>query len=476
MEFGQEGDMVYRNFFGDDSLTRHFDRYSDGTRAINSMNYTLSYKHTFTQKGREFTQDIVLNDNTMDNTQHIDQQEYNTLTGLPEGNKQKQFNQAGNTNYFLNAQGNYIHPLVNGARIETGYKFSYRDLNMDYIYNNFNYLTQKYEEETLLRNNYSYQEQLYALYGIFSHSIKKLKYQAGLRYEFVTADSKVTQSNIVYNKPYHSLYPSLHLQYDIGKGRELQLSYSRRVDRPSPREMNPYIDFSDSLNIRQGNPNLNPEYTNSVELGMMKYWDKASVTVTAFFRNTTGMVEDITRIEPDGVTYSMPENINNSKSTGIESVTSYNPAKWLRLMANLSIYQYVVSDLPEYNIEGTSNVTWSARLNASLAYSKNGALQLIGNYMAPNTSLQSQNKANYSVDATLRHDFLKNKLTATLRLTDVFDTRRFNTTVTGANFVSVNKRYMESRVLYAGLQFRINNYNKKAEKERLGSEMQDEGF
>jgi outer membrane receptor protein involved in Fe transport len=476
MEFGQEGDMVYRNFFGDDSLTRHFDRYSDGTRAINSMNYTLSYKHTFTQKGREFTQDIVLNDNTMDNTQHIDQQEYNILTGLPEGNKQKQFNQAGNTNYFLNAQGNYIHPLVNGARIETGYKFSYRDLNMDYIYNNFNYLTQKYEEETLLRNNYSYQEQLYALYGIFSHSIKKLKYQAGLRYEFVTADSKVTQSNIVYNKPYHSLYPSLHLQYDIGKGRELQLSYSRRVDRPSPREMNPYIDFSDSLNIRQGNPNLNPEYTNSVELGMMKYWDKASVTVTAFFRNTTGMVEDITRIEPDGVTYSMPENINNSKSTGIESVTSYNPAKWLRLMANLSIYQYVVSDLPEYNIEGTSNVTWSARLNASLAYSKNGALQLIGNYMAPNTSLQSQNKANYSVDATLRHDFLKNKLTATLRLTDVFDTRRFNSTVTGANFVSVNKRYMESRVLYAGLQFRINNYNKKAEKERLGSEMQDEGF
>jgi len=476
MAFGQEGMMKYSNYYGTDSLISNFQRYTESERRIQSMGYNLSYKHTFAEKGREFTQDFVFNNNEMNNDQLIDQQDYDVITGEPIGLIQSQHNYAVNKNYFFTAQGNYIHPFISGARIESGYKVSVRDLGMDYDYTTYNHNTGEWDEQVLLKNHYDYKEQIYAVYGIYGNTWQKLRYQAGLRYEQVYINSKVEQTGETYNNPYYSFYPSLHTQYDLGKSRELQFSYSRRVDRPSPRELNPYVDYSDSLNIRMGNPALRPEYTNSLELGVLKYWDKASLTSNMFFRNTTGLVENITQLDSTGVTYTMPQNINNSQSYGFEFVASANPNKWLKLNGNFSLYKYLVSEVPEYQIPATESFTWSGRVNASFVYSKNGSFQLIGNYTSPSSSLQSEREANYTVDASLRHDFFKNKLSVSLRLTDIFNTRNFNSTTTGSNFVSENKYYMESRVLYAGIQLKLNNYNKKSEKNGSNGENLDDGF
>jgi outer membrane receptor protein involved in Fe transport len=477
MQFGQEGTTVFKNYYPVDTLIGYFDRYIKSDRDIQSMNYTLSYKHLFAQKGREFTQDFVYNDNNMNNDQQIDQQNYDVNTMEKIGLPDLQYNYATNKNYFFTAQGNYIHPLDNGARIETGYKASYRDMVMNYDYTSYNYNTETWENQDALKNHYDYQEQIYAVYGIYGNTWEKLKYQAGLRYEQVYTTSQVEQTDTTYNNTYYSFYPSLHTQYDLGKGRELQFSYSRRVDRPSPREMNPYVDNSDSLNIRQGNPELQPQYTNSLELGMLKYWGKYSLTSTAFFRNTTGLVEDVTTIDSSGITYTMPQNINNSKSYGFEFVISANPYKWLRVNGNISLYKNDVSAVPEFDIPATESFTWSGRLNATLNYSKDGSFQLIGNYQAPNRELQSKESSNYWVDAAMKYDFFKGKLTASLRLTDMFNTRNHNSITHGTNFTSVNTRYFESRVLYVGLQLKINNYNRKTtEKDRLSTEGQEEGF
>ncbi len=476
MSFGSEGTMVYRNYYGNDSLLRYFDRYSNSERSFESVNYSLSYKHTFAQKGREFTQDVVFYDNNMNNDQQIDQQDYDLLTSEQSGLLQRQYNYAVNRNYFFTAQGNYIHPFLNGARVEAGYKVAIRDMAMNYDYTNYNYTTEKWENQELLKNHYDYNEQQYALYGIYGNSWNKLKYQGGLRYEQVYANSKVEQTGLTYDNTYYSFYPSLHTQYDLGRKRELQFSYSRRVDRPSPRHMNPYVDYSDSLNIRMGNPDLKPEYSNSLEFGLMKYWDNASITSTAFFRNTTGMVEDIIRIDSSGITYEKPQNINNSKSYGFEFVNYLNPYKWLRINSNFSFYQYMVSAVPAENIAATERFNWSGRINASFNYSKDGSFQLIGNYRSASQELQSKREAQYTFDASMRQDFFKNKLTVSLRLTDIFNTRNHNSTTTGTNFTSINNRYFESRVFYIGASFKLNNYKKKSERDQINGDMQDEGF
>ena len=336
---------------------------------------------------------------------------------------------------------------------------------MDYTYSNFNNLTSLWEKLDNLDNKYNYKEQIYALYGIYSNAWKKLRYQGGLRFEQVYTDSKVKQNDIKFNRNYTSLYPSLHFQYELSKEREIQLSYSRRVERPSPREMNPYVDYSDSLNIRKGNPDLKPEYSNSLELGFMKYWPKSSLSSTAFYRQTSDNVEDITRLDANGISTEMPQNINKSESYCFEFVASLNPYKWMRINSNLSFYRSVVSAIVEENIPGADRFSYSARVNANLNYSKDGSVQLIANYMSPHNTIQEKEEGSFTMDVSLRQDLFKNKVSLTIRATDIFNTRNHNSTITGSNFTSVNKRRMESLVLYAGFQFRINNYSKKTEKD-----------
>ena len=476
MAFNSDGNRLNSNFNGNDSLLRYFERKTNGSRSMNSMEYSLSYKHLFPQKGREYTNDIIFNTNTMNNVSNTNQQNYTAPGSETIGVPLIQKNDAVNNNKMFTLQGNYTYPMENGGRIETGYKATIRDMSMLYNYFNVN-LAGDLEEQIALKNQYDYTDQLYAVYGIYGNSIKKLKYQAGLRFEQAFTNSKVALTDTSFNTAYSQLYPSLHFQYDLGKQRELQFSYSRRVNRPSPRELNPYVDYSDSLNIRTGNPSIKPEFTTSLELGVMKYWKKGSLTSSAFYRHTTDLVEDISKLQANGVTITMPQNISSSTSYGLEMVGSANPVKWYRLNANVSLYRALTEAIPEMNIQSSDQFSWSSRLNMNFIPWKDASFQLIGTYNSPTRSAQEYRKSQYYADASFRQDFMKNKLSFSLRLTDIFNTRSYASTTYGDNFTSESKWYRDSRILYAGIQFKINNYNKKVPKDYSNGDSQEpDGF
>ena len=476
MSFNSTGTTLNSNYNDSDSLLRYFERQNEGIRNVNSYDYTLSYKHLFPQKGREYTNDIIYSSNVMNNEADINQQDYLLQGFEPVGDPFMQKNTAVNTNKLLTVQGNYVYPMNENGRIEAGYKAALRDMKMRYDYSYYNDTTGWVSQEDL-KNQYDYSDQLYAVYGIYGNSIGKLKYQAGLRFEQVFTKSKVFQTNTDYNSSYSQFYPSLHTQYDLGKERELQFSYSRRVQRPSPRELNPYVDYSDSLNIETGNPALKPEFATSLELGIQKYWKTSSITTSIFYNRTKDVVEDITRIQDNGVTITMPMNINTSTKYGMELIGTISPQKWVKINANASFFQDVMSALPKENIEGSKLFSWNTRLNLSFFPWKNGSFQLIGNYNAPTRNIQEYHKEQYYADASFRQDFLKNKLSLSLRLTDVFNTRTFYETTSGNGFSTESKRYRESRVFYVGLQMQINNYNKKLSKDTgNGENGEQDGF
>lgn len=473
MNFGGEGTLFTRSF-SNDTLDRIFDRMNESDREIESYEYSLSYKHTFPQKGREFTNDLIINDNQMNSDSYIIQKDYDLNTLIPSSNN-RQWIVSDNNNKMFTLQGNYIYPMINGSRIETGYKASVHDMGMDYDYKNFNPTTEDWISNEELRNRYEYTEQIYAVYGIYANSWKKFKYQAGLRFEQAYTDSKVGYpDDSTLKTTYSSFYPSFHTQYEVAKNKEIQLSYSRRVRRPSPRDMNPYVDYADSLNLRTGNPELKPEFTNSIELGLLQYFKQNSLTTTLFYRFTDNEVEDITTLldpeRPDGVTITKPFNISKETNYGLELVGNINPAKWLRTNANLSFFRQLMTEIPEYGIEGSDRFTWTARLNLTLIPWKTGAFQLIGNYHSPSRSVQEYDKERYFADLSFRQDFFKNKLSLSLRLTDIFNTRKFDDITYGNNFTIETNRTHESRVFYIGLQYQINNFKKKGREEGGGSE------
>lgn len=473
MSFNSGGNTLNSNYKGSDSLVRYFERQNESDRSINSNQYMLSYKHLFPQKGREYTNDVIYSANEMENGVDINQQDYISRGSVPIGDPIKQKNMARNNNNSLTVQGNYIYPMNEKGRLEAGYKAAFRDMTMRYNYSYYNN-SEGWVNQEDLKNQYDYTDQLYAAYGIYSNSYKKFKYQTGLRFEQVFTKSKVLQTNTDYNSAYSSFYPSLHTQYDLGKQRELQLSYSRRVERVSPRELNPYIDYSDSLNIRTGNPALKPEFGNSIELGIQKYWKSSSLTSSVFYNRTSNVVEDISTLQDNGVTLTMPMNINTSSSYGMEIIGTASPRKWLKVNANVSFFQDVMSALPEKNIEGSKLFSWNSRLNLTFFPWKDGSFQLIGNYNAPTRSIQEYRREQYYADASFKQDLLKNKkLSLSLRLTDIFNTRTYYGTTNGNGFTTESKNYRESRVLYAGIQLRINNYNKKITN---GDNLEQDGF
>lgn len=411
----------------------------------------------------------------MNNGSDISQQDFVAQGMEPIGNPLLQQNIARNTNKALTLQGNYIYPMEEDGRIEAGYKAELRDMAMRYDYSIYEDTAWVSQED--LKNHYDYTDQLYAIYGIYGNSIKKFSYQAGLRFEQVWTNSKVALDSADYNSSYSSFYPSLHFQYDLGKDRELQFSYSRRVERPSPRELNPYIDYSDSLNIETGNPALKPEFSNSFEFGMQKTWRLGSVTSSLFYKKTNDVVEDISRLQSNGVTLTQPMNINTNTSYGLEIVCSANPLKWMKANANISLFRDVNSAIPEEGIEGSSRFSWSSRLNMTFIPWENGSLQVIGTYNSPTREIQEYHKAQYFADASFRQDMFKNKLSLTLRLTDIFNTRTFYENTYGNDFTTESKRYRESRILYAGIQLKINNYNKKPSKDSSNGENgEQDGF
>jgi len=481
MAFNSDGTTLNSNYLksnysGSDSLLRYFERKNLNDRSINSFDYTLSYKHLFPQKGREYTNDIIYSSNHMQNRTDINQQDYIARGSELIGNPLLQKDTARNVNKSLTIQGNYVYPMNENGRIEAGYKAAFRDMTMRYDYSNYNDST-GWVNQADLKNQYDYFDQLYAIYGIYANSLGKFKYQAGLRFEQVWTKSKVLVNNTDYNSSYSSLYPSLHTQYDLGKERELQFSYSRRVQRPSPRELNPYVDYSDSLNIEKGNPALKPEFGNSLEFGIQKYWKSSSLTSSIFYNRTKDVVEDISTLNSTGITITQPMNINTSTKYGMEFIGSASPQKWVKLNLNVSFFRDLMSALPAENIPGSKLFSWNTRLNMTFFPWKDGSLQLIGTYNAPTRSIQEYHKEQYYADASFRQDFFKNKLSLTLRLTDIFNSRTFYETTNGNNFTTESERYRESRVLYAGLQFKINNYNKKLPKDPgSGDNMEQDGF
>lgn len=476
MSFGNEGDNRSYTFNNMGDTLRNFNRFSESARNIMSYNYTLSYKRTYTTKGKEFTADFIVNDNEMKGDQNIVQTEY--TPGFDPEQPMLQRSDSRNTNMMYVAQANFATPMGNGGRIETGFKSSIKDIAMRNGLSDYRYLDTTWIFNESAINNFDYFEQIHAVYGIYSASVKKLKYQAGLRAEQLISESDIIQANDRFSLSYLSLFPSVHMAYELNKSQQMTLSYSRRIRRPDNRQLNPYVDYSDSLNIRYGNPKLKPEFVNSYELGWSNFWGKNSVNATLFYRQTVGVINHITRLESPGVTATTYENLNNGKSYGIELIGNREFAKWMKTNLNVSFFRSEIDGSQTLGIEGSESFEWMAKLNMNFPLRKDLNLSLAGNYNSPRTMAQGKMEEVYFADVAVRYDFMKSKASLSFRVSDIFDSRRFNGETWGEGFNIKMNRKMESRVAYLGFTYRINNYNRQRERDRNGEsgEMEMEEF
>jgi outer membrane receptor protein involved in Fe transport len=443
-------------------ITRYFERASDNNRRMRAFNYTLSYKRTFDTKGAELTSEIVLGDFKMDRNENFVQSNFNVdkqPTGEPD---LLQRGLSDNKNKQWTIQTNYINPIEGFGRIETGFQISLRNFNSKNDYLNFNYNSNSWLNDLSRKRNFEYKENIYAAYGIYSNSYQDFKYQVGLRAEQADVAGDELLDPTSFKKNYFAVYPTVHLVQSLPDFQELQLSYSRRVSRPHNRILNPYVDRSDSLNISYGNPELDPEFINSLELGYSKLFGRSAITSSVFYRNTQDAISDYTIVRDDGVTETTWRNLAKNVSYGLELTASSPIFEWFRANASFTYFRNKFEGFELSN----EDYSWMTRLNTTISPAKDFNFQVNMNYNAPGFSLQGKTREQFTADFAMRKDFMNGQLSLTFRVSDVFNTRKWESETFGPNFLTTSYRRFESRVAYLGISFRLSPNNNNRDRER----------
>ncbi|GAB1444231.1 outer membrane beta-barrel family protein [Ignavibacteriales bacterium] len=445
------------------SPTEVYQRYSEGERSFQNQNYSLNYKRSFLDKNTELTADVTYsrNDVTLGSFANIDKFNNSAIDRTKNDSKNKFEFLVGSVNFTL--------PLFdNTGKMETGIKSTIRDLNSEVDYFTGDPGTNNWIYNSNLSNIFKMKEQIHAAFLIYTGSFGDFKYQAGIRAENTTTEGNTDKTNVNVNKNYTDFFPSVYLTWAPAMAQEIKANYSRRVDRPNPRQINPFIDNTDSLNISYGNPNLDPQFTDSYELGYSLFMGKLNFMTSLFYRQTNGAINYFTRLGNNGTTESTWDNIATQKSTGFEVSAGGEILPGFRLNPSFSYFRTQVNGQSGITTIASDDYSWNAKIISSLNLFEGASMQLFFNYNAPNVSGQGRTDEMYFMDLAYKQDFFDGNLSLSIRVSDLFNTMKWNMTTTGTNFDLSNYRKNDSRNVYVGLTYIFNSFKKQQRKPSEG--------
>jgi outer membrane receptor protein involved in Fe transport len=434
-------------------LDRKGERFSDNQASFNRSNTQFVFTHKFTKPGQQLTADVTYNSGGGSNRSNI----LNTYF-YPDGREYKLpdrvRNDGSNDNDQITAQIDFVNPRGEDSRFEAGLRTYINNFSSDF--NAFAIDGAGSATKLPLSNNYEYQELINAAYVTYSNKIKKFSYQLGLRAEHSKFNGELPDSaeKFGYEYPesfkglFDALFPSLFITREIREGEDIQINYTRRIRRPDFWRLNPFIDINDPVNLRQGNPNLRPEFTNSIEFNYNKKYTKGSFLGVLFYRNNQGDITEYSdtistaqyqqlnnaAIDPNAILNTFI-NAQSTNSLGVELTLQHTIAKNFDIVPTLQMQYQKVNALIDQLDLSNEGFTYEAKLIANYKIQakksklfNNLGFQLIGEYESWEVIPQGKRKPQYSLDAALRKDFLKNnKASLTFSVNDVFNSNRFGT-------------------------------------------------
>ncbi|MDR6785897.1 outer membrane receptor protein involved in Fe transport [Pedobacter africanus] len=458
------------------------DNSNDGSGG--SYDLSLDFVQKFKKPKEELTFNFSFSDGTNDNYQnyltdvyYANGAEVNTLPVI-------QINDGKGTNRSYNAQADYTLPIGTAGKIEAGYRSQIRYAENNMFSTNFNHLSGEYDINFALTNEFNSKDQVHALYINYQNQVKNFGYQVGLRAEDATLDTRLGMydktgglSYVPGKVDYTRLYPSIFLTQKFKAEQQLQLSYSRRVNRPRGWDTNPFLDVSDPLIWRQGNPNLRPEDVHAYELSYSKYWKKITFISTAYMRQTNDVIQRIrTEADENGVTIVTPQNLTRELSSGLELIGRFDVAKAWNFTTNVNLYQRKINGVPAYGIVDNSGFSWNANLTNNFVLPYNITLQIKGDYRSREVMAQGKRNSNYVVDAGAKYDFKNKKSSLSFNIRDVFNTRNWSMTSGAANAITDFRRNMQGTMasLTYAYRFGKNDFNFKKNKKSDQQEMRSD--
>lgn len=475
-------DQEYLNSAG--LLERTGYRVSSGRNGFKRNNVQLNYKHLFNSSGKELTADATYNAGTGTNTTNI-LNTYTNADGTEYASPSNVRNAGSSDNDQWTFQLDYVNPINDTRKIETGLRSFINNSNS--MFSTFSIDNGGAETKLPLSNNYSFRELVHAGYFTYTDQFKGIGYQAGLRTEISDFEGTLIDSARTFGYKYpnqlkdiwDALFPSLYLSKQVSENTELQLNYSRRIRRPGFRQVNPFIDINDPVNLQQGNPELRPEFTNSLEFNLSQQYKKGNFLGVIYYRNNNG---DITQYS-DTISAAQFQQLNNAavdpnailntyinaQSTnrlGLELTLQHKFTRNFDIVPTMNFqYRKVNANVGDLNLSN-EGFNWESKLivnykitNASPVFNNLG-FQVTGEYESPEIIPQGRRKEQYGVDFAMRKDLFKdNKGNITFAIDDVFNSKRFGTIYDTDAFYQDSYRRWRVRTFRVTLSYRFGDNN-----------------
>ncbi len=461
-------DLIYNDFDELGDLYQRSDRNEVETETTDNIEFDVNYRLTFPKnKDRLFTIDIKKQERIDIEDATISQIFSTDADAIL---LQRSDNTENESNWLF--QTDYVHPIGEDGRLEMGVRATLRQIE-----NNF--AVEQFDEEAwgLLPgffNDLAYSEDILASYLTWGDDLGKFSYQTGLRLEYTGITTELKLTNESNPREFLNLFPSTHVSYDYSEQSSIQASYSRRINRPRFWNLVPFYGFGDQRNFYSGNPDLNPEFINSVEFGHLTQSKKGSILFSLYGREKDGVTQRIVSADSAG-TFTRPINLGTSQSLGLELSGSRSFKKWWRLNGSLNLYREIIDGEFEGVSYDTDTYAWNTRLSSKWTIKKNYDLQSSFRYRSPRQSPQGQRKSTYSLDLGVSKDIMKGKGTLTLNARDIFNTRKRRGIVDQPDYYSETEFQWRSRSIRLNFNYRINQKKKRQGRGGAGGDFDSEG-
>ncbi len=354
----------------------------------------------------------------------------------------------------------YTYPFSEDGKFEAGYQGRLESENETLEFRDYDQAIDLW----IINDEYSsatdFQRDIHAVYSTYSNKVGKFAYMAGLRGELTIREIQNTNAANVSSLNRFDLFPTAHFSYPVAQTVDVTASYSRRINRPNGRDLDPTPNYYNRYTIRYGNPDLEPEYTNSYELGLMKRFGESRSFVSAdlFRRVTNNKIDRTQELGEDGIFYLYTDNFDKDYSTGVEVTGNLSYKKWLIVNASVNVYDYkITGELNGESIDQQST-NWGGRMNTTFKISQNSRFQVNAFFRGKSVSAQGETGAMFFTNFSYRQEFLDNKLSATVSFRDPFGTGRWERTSYGDDFKSWFRMQREPRVVFLTLSYKLNNF------------------
>ena len=426
---------------GDDSTINEQSQYQiDGVLVTNryekeidredSNQFSVDFEHQFNKQGHKLTATLQTEKNDETETSDI-----NSFFENGQPSDDSEINRTVENQERNLAQLDYVYPIDKNTQFEAGYRGTDNIRKIDFEVQIIDENDNATVDENL-SNVLDFEQEVHALYSQYGKKFNTFSFLAGLRFEntriFV---EQLDSSSPLNNKSYNDYFPTLNLGWEISPTASITLGYNRRISRPNAWTLNPFQSRSSKTSYFQGNPKLDPSYSNGIDIGYLKQFKKVTLNSSVYYRKSTDAVSRVAIVTDETVFVNgietpvirrLPINLGTEEQFGVEFNTSLRLIKGMRTNASVNFFRRIEKGNYQGISYDSNNTSWSGNLSNSYRLPFAVQSQFSVRYRGPNESSFGKSKGFLYTDIALSKDILNDNATINFRFSDLFNTGKYD--------------------------------------------------